>query len=137
MGLFEQQRLIKHSTSLPIQHLSRQADSSICTGFPHSQIAVYGHPEQYPLFLDNGFQVNIDLLMHTANFFKYHMTREDENTLFTLFKELKDDQKPRAWDSQLQQGRGVPGVKKIGSHWKGSYGKFSAAMSPNILLTLW
>lgn len=62
--------------------------------------------------------------MHTANFFKYHITLESENTLYTLFNELEDDQKPRAWEGQLQQGRGIPGVKRLGSHWKGSYGTF-------------
>ncbi|KAK4697460.1 hypothetical protein P7C71_g612, partial [Lecanoromycetidae sp. Uapishka_2] len=104
-------------------------------GFPFSQSAVYAHPQQNPLFLNHGLDVNIDLLMHTANFFKYHMTQATENTLYTIFNELEDDQKPRAWESQLQQGRGIPGVKKLGTHWKGSYAYLDPSDMPYIRST--
>ena len=99
-------------------------------GFSYSQRAVYGHPDDYPMFLDNDrFRVNIEFLLHTANFFKYHITHEQENTLFSLFEELEEGQKPRAWEGPIQQGRGIPGVKRLGTHWKGSYGEYSNSFS--------
>lgn len=90
-------------------------------GFPWSQQAVYGHPDDFPMFKDrNKSKINIEFLLHTANFFKFHMTKKEAHTLYTLFHGLEDHQKPRAWDARLHKG---PGVKKLGKHWKGSYGK--------------
>ena len=69
-------------------------------------------------------KINTIFLLHIVNFFKYHLTNETEDTLFRAYSQLGNSQKPRAWDGPLQQGRGIPGVKKLGRHWKGSYGEF-------------
>ena len=87
---------------------------------------MYAHPTNSPMFLDRDrFRVNVDFFLHTANFFKYHMTNEGEQTLYPLMRQLEEDQKPRAWEGPIKQARGVPLVKKLGSHWKGSYGESS------------
>ncbi|MCJ1223689.1 hypothetical protein MMC12_000332 [Toensbergia leucococca] len=86
-------------------------------GFPTSQQVVYSHPNTCPMFLDSHMRkVNIEYLLHVANFFKYHLTLPEEATLYHLFQELEDDEKPRGWQGRLEQG-----PKKLGSHWKGSY----------------
>ncbi|MCJ1427607.1 hypothetical protein MMC29_005510 [Sticta canariensis] len=85
-------------------------------GFPNSQRAVYSHPNELPMFGDYKLDVNIELLLHIANFFKYHLTSEEEATLFYPFKDLAADQKPRTWKSRIGQG-----LSEIGSTWKGSY----------------
>lgn len=88
-------------------------------GFAYSQFAVYCHPEDLPMFSANGaWQVSTNLLLHIANFFKHHLTEEGE-TLYELFSQLKAHEKPKAWNSRLVQGGGV---KKLGKHWKGTYG---------------
>lgn len=90
-------------------------------GFPYSQKAVYGHPGKVPLFQGRNFnKVNIDFLMHTGNFFKYHLAEPQAQTLYELFSELEPHEQPQAWDSRVHQG---PDVKELGKHWKGSYGK--------------
>ena len=94
-------------------------------GFGYSKHAVYGSPEKYPLFLDvDCMNMNTMFLLHIVNFFKYHLTNEKEDTLFKAYSQLENGQMPRAWDGPLQQGRGIAGVKKLGRHWKGSYGEF-------------
>ena len=93
--------------------------SPVC-GFPYSQQAVYAHPDDFPIFLDENYRkVNIEFLSHTANFFKYHIRNPQEQTLYHLFEQLEDHEKPRPWEARLFQG---PGVKKLGKKWKGSYG---------------
>ena len=93
-------------------------------GFGYSKHAVYGDPYKYPLFLDqDSMKINTIFCLHIVNFFKYHLTNEKENTLFEAYSQLEKSQRPQAWNGQLQQGRGIPGVKKLGKHWKGSYCK--------------
>ena len=88
-------------------------------GFPVSQHVVYAHPKAQPMFLDENMRkVNVEYLLHIVNFFKYHMTREEEATLYPFLCNLEDSEKPRRWEGRLTQG-----VKQIGSSWKGSYGK--------------
>lgn len=90
-------------------------------GFSYSQKAVYGHPNKFPMFRGQNYnKVNIDFIMHTANFFKYHMTMKDAQTLYEVYSELEDHEKPKAWSSRIHQG---PGVEKLGKRWKGSYGE--------------
>lgn len=100
-----------------------QLDTSLqsrCCGFSYSQQAVYMHPNKASLFLDKKCrEVNIDQLLHTANFFKSHIKADGEHLLFDSFNDLDDREKPGVWDRQLFQG---PGVKKLGRKWKGSYG---------------
>ena len=88
-------------------------------GFGFSQHMVYNHPSKVPMFLDRKWTVNVEYFLHIVNFFKYHMKTETENTLYPLFRELKQSERPSAWDCQLVQ---VQGVKKLDSNWKGSYG---------------
>lgn len=90
-------------------------------GFPASQQVAYSHPDAHPLFLDScKKKVNIPFLLHISNFFKYHMTREEEATLFHHFRELEDYEKPKVWQGRLEQG-----TRKLNKSWKGSYGTFS------------
>lgn len=87
-------------------------------GFPDSQRAAYSHPDEDPLFGRYKLSVNVDLLLHIANFFKYHIATKEEATLFHPFNDLPDDDKPRAWKGQIQDG-----LREIGRSWLGSYGK--------------
>lgn len=87
--------------------------------FAYSQMAVYGHPIKFPMFLDKQMRVvNIKYLLHIANFFKYHMTRREESTLYCDVSALEDEEKPMAWKEKLKGG-----VRELGKHWMGSYGE--------------
>lgn len=87
--------------------------------FPASQQIVYSHPQKTPLFRDkHKTRVNINVLLHIANFFKYHMTQQQEATLFVPFQDLEENEKPKVWCNQLGQG-----LQKLGKSWKGSYCK--------------
>lgn len=90
-------------------------------GFPDSQSAVYSCGFSHPLIggIDDR-TINMDLLLHNVNFWKYHMIREAEATLFQSFSELDDDERPRWWSTQLTQAR-----QPLGRHWKGSYAYLS------------
>lgn len=94
--------------------------SSPTLGFQYSQFAVYAHPDDFPLLSANGSEISTNLLLHIANFFKQHLTQKGESTLYELFSKLKPHEKPKVWSSRLVQGGGA---KKIGKHWKGTYGK--------------
>ena len=86
--------------------------------FPDSQCAVYSTANIHPMFIGcNDLDVNMEFILHNLNFWKYHMVREVENTLFYAFEELDECDRPRWWSSQLQQGT----TRKLGKHWKGSY----------------
>lgn len=87
-------------------------------GFPNSQQAVYSHRDEVPMFTEHMHIVNIALLLHIANFFKYHLTCEGEATLFNPFKGLTGEEKPRALCKPIQHG-----LSRIGQLWKGSSGK--------------
>lgn len=87
-------------------------------GFPDSQAAVYSTTNTKPLFGGHyGLDVNMEFVLQNINFWKYHMIREVENTLFYAFSELEECDQPRWLSSQLRQG----GRRKLGKHWKGSY----------------
>lgn len=87
-------------------------------GFPDSQAAVYSTTTSKPLFGGHyGLDVNMEFVLQNLNFWKYHMVRECENTLYYAFSELEAWQRPRWWSEQLQQGN----AKKLGKCWKGSY----------------
>ena len=108
---------------LVLTHLELQIPSgkaSPTRGFAYSQCAVYAHPDDFPMFSTDGiWQISTNFLLHVVNFFKHHLTQKDEHTLYELFSELKAHEKPKAWSSRLVQGQGV---KKLGKHWKGTYG---------------
>ena len=97
--------------------------ASPALGFAYSQYAVYAHPDDFPLFNAKGtWQISTNLLVHIANFFKHHLTQKGEDTLYDIFSQLKEHERPKAWNSRLVQGGGV---KKLGKIWKGTYGKSS------------
>ena len=86
--------------------------------FPSSRQAVYGTAERHPIFGGcHGLDINMDWVLHHINFWRYHMLRESEHTLFHAYEDLEPDERPRFWSSQLKQGRG----DSLGTHWKGSY----------------
>lgn len=88
-------------------------------GFPDSQQAVYASVAAAPIFVGfNKLSVNLVWVLHVLNFFKYHMTRQSEQTLFEQFGALEEWEKPQAWKSQLKEG-----AHKLGKFWKGTYGK--------------
>lgn len=97
-------------------------------GFMTSRKVVYSHRKTWLMFEGRMLSVNIELLLHIANFFKYHLTNEYEATLFNHFQELPEDQKPRAWNGPLETG-----VRQIGTSWKGSYGKWLHQIMPETM----
>ena len=100
------------------------ARASPALGFAYSQKACYTSPDMFPMCdTSDGtgtWRVSMELLLHIATFFKFHLTQKGESTLYEIFSELKTHEKPKAWNSRLEQGRGV---KKLGTNWKGTYGK--------------
>ena len=85
--------------------------------FPDSQRVVYSTATEQPAFVGcNGLDVNMEWVLHHINFWKYHMLRREELTLYEAFKELDESERPRWWSQQLGQE-----TKKLGKHWKGSY----------------
>ena len=107
---------------LTLTHFSLDPSLYLPTlGFEYSQKVVYAHPAKQPMFQGKSYdKINIDLLMHTANLFKYHMMTPDAATLFEMYHDLEENQRPQAWDSRLNHG---PGLKKLGTYWKGTYGQ--------------
>lgn len=86
--------------------------------YPDSQAAVYSTPTTKPIFGGpHGLDIDMEFVLHNINFWKYHMIREVEQTLYYPFQDLEDDERPRWWSSKLQQGEQL----KLGKHWKGSY----------------
>ena len=63
---------------------------------------------------------HISDLPRQANFFQYHITEPDEQSLYSYFAALANDEKPQAWTAPVQAG-----LSKLGTHWKGSYGEIS------------
>ena len=86
--------------------------------FPLSQKAVYSHPNRAPLFYNQMTKVNLELLLHIANFFKWHLTSEGEVTLFNQYQELDNNERPRIWQHKLEQH-----TTRIGKTWLGCHGK--------------
>lgn len=97
-------------------------------GFATSQKVVYSHRKIWLMFEGRMLSVNIELLLHISNFFKYHLTSQYEATLLYHFQELPKDQKPRAWTGLLETG-----VRQIGTSWKGSYGKWLQQITPETM----
>ncbi|KAK5123180.1 hypothetical protein LTR85_003378 [Meristemomyces frigidus] len=86
-------------------------------GYPQSQYTAYGTAVEHPIFGGcNNLDINMEWVLHHLNFWKYHMVRKDEQTLYEPFKELHDDETPRFWNDQLKTGG-----NKLGTHWKGCY----------------
>lgn len=58
----------------------------------------------------------MDFVANAVNFFKYHMTRPEEQTLYNDYQSLHQTDRPRAWNEKLQNG-----ARKLGKSWKGIY----------------
>ena len=103
---------------LVLTHWSLDLSLSCPTfNFPSSQKQVYGHPDDFPLFLDAQMKrVNVEWLLHVVNFFKYHMVGKEEMSLYPSYVQLADEDLPKVWTEPLRQG-----VRRLGSHWKGTY----------------
>ena len=89
-------------------------------GFPDSQQAAYLDskvPEGQIFFGRNNQGVNMRWLLHISNFFKYHMTRKEEYSLFEDYDSLEFSERPKLWTGKL--GDQALGLKR---NWKGSYG---------------
>ncbi|KAH9835087.1 hypothetical protein Tdes44962_MAKER08589 [Teratosphaeria destructans] len=87
--------------------------------FPTSQEYAYGTAADatYKIFTGvNGMDVNMTWVLQNLNFWKYHLTRQAELTLWSAYKDLEDADKPRFWSRQLQNGN-----LDLGKNWKGSY----------------
>lgn len=94
-------------------------------GFPDCQQAVYSSATTYPFFTGRcGLDIDMELVLRNINFWRYHMVRQAEQTLFTAFAQLGEDERPQWWTSQLQQGGHT-----LGKYWKGSY----AYLDPEVL----
>lgn len=101
------------------QALSKAASSTPGDQLPVSQKAIYAHPDDVAgLFANDKFMtVNLKLLGHLSNFFKYYITCYEEETFFDVFNALRKHERPSLWDSQIMQG-----PTKLGRHWKGAFG---------------
>jgi hypothetical protein len=73
-----------------------------------------------------GMEVNIIWALHIVNFFRYHMLRESEATLFPAFRDLsmavEGTDMPQMWKKKLSNN---DSLVPIGRNWKGSYGETS------------
>lgn len=84
--------------------------------YPQSQIVAYGTKESFPMFEGSyGLDINMNMIMHNLNFWKYQMTTRHE-PLFSAFENLDNSERPRFWTDKLQQG-----CSKLGKKWKSSY----------------
>jgi len=99
--------------------LNKASSSTPGDQLPVSQKAIYNHPnENAGLFADDEFMtVNLDLLGHLSNFFKFYITCYEEVALFDVFDALGKHERPSLWESQIMQG-----PTKLGRHWKGVFG---------------
>lgn len=86
--------------------------------FPDSQQVAYATAASRPIFTgQRGYEIDMDWCMHMVNFWKYHLTREVEMTLYNDFSTLVAGDRPKAWKKKL-----TTGPQKLGQFWKGSYG---------------
>ncbi|KAI9748852.1 MAG: hypothetical protein M1835_007090 [Candelina submexicana] len=86
-------------------------------GWEFSQKVVYQPTDEAPVFsgTDN-LSVNMAWLLHVANFFKYHLTRRDNCSLYYPFLDLEHYERPGAWRRKIQGG-----LPKVGKYWRGIY----------------
>ncbi|KAF4306625.1 hypothetical protein GTA08_BOTSDO05150 [Botryosphaeria dothidea] len=86
-------------------------------GFEDSQRWAYATIRAGPIFGGfNKLEVNMVWVLHVLNFFKYHICKREENTLYEPFKRLIRAEKPDFWNSSLHNG-----PADLGVHWKGTY----------------
>lgn len=97
-----------------IRGLDYQHIMSSNFSFPQSQQIVYGNGSIFGGV--NNLDIDMEWVLHHINFWKYHMVREEEHTLYHAFEALGEADRPRFWSRQLKTGCSGPG-----KHWKGSY----------------
>ncbi|KAF2431155.1 hypothetical protein EJ08DRAFT_660302 [Tothia fuscella] len=103
-------------------------------GFPESQKQAYMPAHLQGLFSDAALtRVNVKWCLHVVNFFRYHMMRRDEATLFQPYKDLDEGsdglELPQFWKKQLTNEHDpIP----LGKHWKGTYAYLDRPDMPRI-----
>ncbi len=90
--------------------------------FEISQFHAYERSSEQPIFVGKYKQeINARWLLHTVNFFKYHLKAGGEGLLAHAFSDLEAHQYPRPWIGLIQAG-----TRPLGSHWKGAYSMLTA-----------
>lgn len=85
-------------------------------GFEASQRAAYLFK---PLFKGyHGLNIDMEWVLHQLNFWRYHMVRPEEITLFSAYSQFEESEYPRYWQNLLKNET----TPAIGRFWKGSYG---------------
>ncbi|KAI9814490.1 MAG: hypothetical protein M1832_005896 [Thelocarpon impressellum] len=113
------------TVQLALTHLALDLTLGFSTrNFETSQRAAYQHRRFAPLLLDTEEgALNVDWLLHVVNFFRYHLTCKEEDTLYPLYRELAGGERPQGWEGKLKDPfRDGEGLGMLGTHWKGSYG---------------
>ncbi|KAI9844218.1 MAG: hypothetical protein M1837_005724 [Sclerophora amabilis] len=87
--------------------------------FEISQQTVYAPMTQIQLYIGNTANfVNLGLLNHILNFFKYHLTVVHEGELYHLLKRLEEKSKPSGWPHILSQT-----LSSMNQNWIGQSGR--------------
>jgi hypothetical protein len=92
--------------------------------FEESQRAAYLSVAQAPIFTGaSGLEVNVEWALHMVNFFRYHMLRKNEQTLYQAYKDISSKSNglahPMLWKEKLSDS---DSELPIGKEWKGTYG---------------
>ncbi|KAL8727925.1 MAG: hypothetical protein Q9181_005526 [Wetmoreana brouardii] len=72
-------------------------------------------PHKIPL-VDHEGLINLTLLMHLTNFWKFHLTINDEGPLKDMYLDLSPWERIAAWDTKLTHNE-----TRLGRSWKGSW----------------
>jgi hypothetical protein len=80
------------------------------------------------IFLDSALlKVNVNWALYVVNFFRNHLLRQEESTLFNAYKYLDDMSSgldlPQYWKAPLKNAGIGEKTAPLGKHWKGTYGK--------------
>ncbi|KAI9674683.1 MAG: hypothetical protein M1817_001586 [Caeruleum heppii] len=85
--------------------------------FQDAQKAAYSYIEPSPLLQGRRKDlVNLEYLVKMADYWKTHITRSQEFTLYHYFADLEELERPQMWEGRLQD---VPPF--MGKHWLGTY----------------
>jgi hypothetical protein len=96
---------------------------AVAWSFPDSQYDVYAATPDRPIFLGcDKVNVNMDWVLHQINFWKYHMNREEECSLFIPYESLPASEAVPWWDGPIGPSAVTAGTSVIGKNWKGAYG---------------